>query len=142
MNLEIKLDAMAKDIARRALDEATYKGKTLREWINLVKVYAGAKDDLISRSALLEDLGASCYDLDALTGITGDERTLQEAILQFPAIDTVPVVRCNDCEHWDRGWLPSNGNTGEHFCPMIGLVTGHDFYCKHGAKMDGEPHDP
>mgnify|MGYP003316216572 CR=1 FL=1 len=48
--------------------------------------------DLISRIGLLEDLGASCYDLDALTGVTGDERTLQEAIMQYPAVDAVPVV--------------------------------------------------
>lgn len=55
------------------------------------------KNDAISRIGLLEDLGASCYDLNALTGITGDERTLQEAILQFPALDVAPVIYCKDC---------------------------------------------
>lgn len=80
-------------------------------------------NDAISKRALLEDLGASCYDLDALTGITGDERTLQEAILQFPAIDAVPVVRCKDCKWRDSEF---------YICRKYGMGVNFDFYCADG----------
>ena len=86
------------------------------------------QSDLISRMGLLEDLSASCYDLDALTGITGDERKLKDAILQFPIIDAVPVVHAEwvtqgievYCTHC---MMPQD--SGTNYCP----------YC--GAKMDG-----
>ena len=97
--------------------------------------------DLISRIGLLEDLGASCYDLDALTGVTGDERTLQEAIMQYPTVDAVPVVRCKSC---------MKRSTFE--CPMYSEIDGSDYvldiiindrtdddgYCHCGARMDAE----
>ncbi len=84
------------------------------------------ENDVISRIGLLEDLGASCYDLDALTGITGDERTLQEAILQFPAIDAVPVVRCPACS-----W-----RTNSSFCRRHGHYVRDDFFCAYGTTGD------
>lgn len=62
---------------------------------------------------------------------------LVRIIEKEPTIDAVPVVRCENCEHWDRSWKPTKC-IAAHFCPMTGLVTGHDFYCGHGAKMDGE----
>lgn len=85
--------------------------------------------DLISRIGLLEDLGASCYDLNALTGVTGDERTLQEAIMQYPAVDAVPVVRCGECRWYDSAF---------YCCSKCGVCVNRDFYCADGARMDAE----
>lgn len=95
-------------------------------------------DDAISRSAVLDRLEIlrRNYTLkagyrDAITDAIGEVR---DAI----TLDAVPVVRCKDCEHWERDWLCSSGNLKEHFCPMIGCTTDHEFYCKHGARMDGD----
>jgi len=54
-----------------------------------------------------------------------------------PTIDAVPVVFCNKCEHWDRDWNPYGSNGNQHFCPMIGLVTDADFFCKDGEQKGG-----
>ena len=98
-------------------------------------------DDLISRKALLEPLvnwRNANMGTEAMRYLMAE---VIETIDSAPAIDAVPVVWCKDCENWDRSWECSSGNHGEHFCPMIVLVTDSDFYCKHGAKMDGDPHD-
>lgn len=92
MNLEINLDEMAKDIARRALDEATYEGKTLREWIDLIKAYSEAKDDLISKSALVETLSQiefpeakSAYGRSVMESVKDLYESILQLILNFPA---------------------------------------------------------
>ena len=51
-----------------------------------------------------------------------------------PTVDPVFVVKCNDCENWDRDWEPSSGEAGTHFCPLLGIVTDPDFYCKKGER--------
>ena len=93
--------------------------------------------DLISRIGLLEDLGASCYDLDALTGVTGDERTLQEAIMQYPAIDAVPVVRCRECKWWG---LPEGMYATENVkhCEFGRYMVASDGYCVYGEVKSNE----
>lgn len=37
MQLEIDIHKMAQEVATRALDEAAYKGRTMREWIELIR---------------------------------------------------------------------------------------------------------
>lgn len=48
-------------------------------------------------------------------------------------VDAVPVVRCNDCEHWDTDW-----ETGDepvtHFCAMVALRTRGDWFCADGER--------
>ena len=53
-------------------------------------------------------------------------------IADAPTIDAVPVVRCGDCENWQRDWS-SSGNKN-HFCAMIDGFTSADFYCADGEK--------
>lgn len=106
------------------------------------------ESDLISRIGLLEDLGASCYDLDALTGVTGDERTLQEAIMQYPASDAVQVVHGH--------WVHCKGRSNLWYCSECGdkmlynptrrtynivklSMAEKNKFCRNcGARMDGE----
>ena len=103
--------------------------------------------DLISRIDLLEDLGASCYDLDALTGVTGDERTLQEAIMQYPAIDAVPVVHARWIDEIEPNAVTSSGREVHFYrCSACGFqwnnktAVSHYFkFCPNcGARMDAE----
>lgn len=51
----------------------------------------------------------------------------------IPTAEVWPVVRCGECENWDRDWTPLNCEQ-EHFCPDIGKVTEKDFFCSYGEK--------
>lgn len=42
--MEINLEKMAQEVARRALDETEYKGKTLREWVEMINEFDSAKE--------------------------------------------------------------------------------------------------
>ncbi len=99
MNLKIKMDEMAKDIAMRAMDKYTYEGKTLREWIDLIKVYEEKKDDLISRSAIVNRLSEvefpdfkkmSPYGRDIMLGVKDLFDSIVLLIRNHPAWDGDP----------------------------------------------------
>ena len=53
-------------------------------------------------------------------------------------VDAVPVVFCEKCEHQDRKWKPYEADENQYFCPMIGLVTNADFFCKDGERKGGD----
>ena len=80
-------------------------------------------NDLISRSALIDSLGASDRDIYC-----------REIIEDAPAVDAVPVVRCQDCIH-----LYSLMD-----CPLayvdkqMGIVSARDvdFFCKDGERKE------
>ena len=66
------------------------------------------ENDLISRSALLEEL--SCLIMK-ITGLRAGKSVLREFLMEYresvlriidkaPAVDAVPVVRCKDCKHY------------------------------------------
>lgn len=123
MNLEIKLDEMARDIAMRALDEATYEGKTMREWIDLIKIYTEGKGDLISRNALLQTFeklknnpNNGLRDVLFLDGA-------MSVIDNAPALDAVPVIRCRDCVL----------RSSTCFCGSYGHYVSGDFFCAYGT---------
>lgn len=42
--MEFNLEKMAQEVARQALDEIEYKGKTLREWVELLSYFDGGKE--------------------------------------------------------------------------------------------------
>lgn len=73
----------------------------------------------------------------SLTGMFTDDGFYISIDAVLNAIDfaqTVEVVRCKDCEHWDTDWCPSTIKGVEHWCGMIDLVTGPDFFCGHGER--------
>jgi len=43
------------------------------------------------------------------------------------------VVCCRDCENWDTDWEPG-GLIENHFCPILGCVTGKYFFCARAEK--------
>lgn len=48
------MDEMAKDVARRAVEEIEYNGKTLSEWIDIIAKYQEVNLDCISRKQAIE----------------------------------------------------------------------------------------
>lgn len=88
-------------------------------------------------------------DADALESVYDDKYSLGEIgrrerddvvdALRYCAttVDVMPVVRCEKCKHWDRDWEPNHSDGNQHFCPMIGLVTTADFFCKDGERKGG-----
>ena len=73
-----------------------------------------------------------CVDRNELIKALKYDREQYEKGYADGRADADFVVRCKDCEAWDRRWVPTGAEAGEHFCPIIGLVTEPDFYCKYG----------
>lgn len=140
MKLEIEIHKMAQDIAMRALDEVAYEGKTLREWINLVKVYAPVKGDLISRSEMMDIAKEQCP-------AASDGNPCCFVCLKIrnaPAVDVRPVVHgfwkddCTDIVCSECGAKYSD----EIAFMNRNLEDKNPLFCPNcGACMDGDPHD-
>ncbi len=61
-----------------------------------------------------------------------------DAAIETLAADAVPVVRCGECQHWQRDWKPRAAEDGTHFCAMVGLSTSADWFCADGVRKDGD----
>ena len=88
--------------------------------------------DLISRAYVLAE-----YDRQHQGPPGGARKIMEEA----PAVDAVPVVRCRDCKNWATDWKPNHSIDGEHFCPMISLVTSGEWFCAYGERRDDDGKD-
>lgn len=66
------MDEMAKDVARRAVEEIEYNGKTLSEWIDIIAKYQEVNLDCVSRQQAIDAL-RTCYDTEMVTMDNGDE---------------------------------------------------------------------
>lgn len=97
--------------------------------------------DLISRAAACECIGKMIHEYREK-----DEHDLADGMILarrygikcLPAVDAVPVVRCRDCVYWDTDWKPNHSIDGEHFCPMISLVTSGEWFCAYGERRESE----
>ena len=49
------VEEMAQEVAMKALDEFEYEGKTIREWIDIIKNQPVLGTDLINRQAAIKD---------------------------------------------------------------------------------------
>ena len=56
-----------------------------------------------------------------------------QLIGEAPTVDAVPVVRCKDCENWDRELMHNDRSC---FCPMLDLWTDETFFCPNGERKD------
>ena len=68
---------------------------------------------------------------------------LAETVDKAPTIDTVPVVRCRECEHhyWEQE--PCHGKT-VHYCElphMRGVEVFKEFFCNYGERGEREEGD-
>ena len=92
--------------------------------------------DLIDRKELRDAL----YEADAVTmqGV--------KIINQFPAVNAVPVVRCEKCKHavWDEEtklWkCIESAEYDEESGVWFGFCQYHDgdFFCSYGERKDGD----
>ena len=98
------------------------------------------QSDLISRDMLQKRIRREPEIIvSGLRYIRAD--AVSAKISMAPSVGAVEVVRCRECEHWQREWVCTRGNLGDHYCAMIDLVTSPDFYCKCGARMDAKEVD-
>ena len=54
----------------------------------------------------------------------------------MPTVDAVPVVRCEDCKHFEI-----DKHYGNHTCWWSGETVRRDDYCSQGKRMDGGTHN-
>ena len=87
-------------------------------------------NDLISRSALIEQF----HDIIPVKTYCTVESAVRR-IKEAPAVDAVPVVRCRDCKHYERGVC---------VCPYL-CVSGAEclypqpeHYCSYGERRNGD----
>ena len=59
----------------------------------------------------------------------------QGYVMDAPTIDAVWVVRCANCEHYDR----TGCSTGFGWCENMGRGTHDEFYCAGGKRLEVEP---
>lgn len=97
-------------------------------------------DNLISREAAIAEL-MKMVEQHMTESARGDylHYTGVKAMLEYlPAVDAVPVVRCEDCEYsyYARNRVPSERAT---VCDLDGRDVPLDWYCAHGErrKKDG-----
>lgn len=59
---------------------------------------------------------------------------VEDIVENAPTVDTVPVVRCKDCENWDTDWKPADAEDGEHFCLVFAHTSMPDDFCSRGER--------
>lgn len=68
----------------------------------------------------------------ALGRHTGLATCIASDIVDIPAADVVPIVRCKDCKH--------HYDCGVHFCNRLGMdcPDDSDFFCSYGEKKKND----
>ena len=67
----------------------------------------------------------------------------QRAILDAPAADVAPVVRCRECKHHYWVQEPCHGKS-VHYCKlphMRGIEIFKEFFCYYGERKEGADND-
>ena len=56
-------------------------------------------------------------------------------LMQEPSADVVDVVRCRDCEYWDRS-RECKHSPGCYWCGMYGDYPSGESYCSEGVRKE------
>ena len=97
------MDEFAQNVAEKALDEYEYKGKTLRQWIEIISAsehgtnLASLGTDCISRHAAIDGINELMKVHFDRKFVLGKARTIMQ---ELPPAEP-QIIRCKDCKHWD-----------------------------------------
>ena len=94
-------------------------------------------NDLISRAAAISEINEYFQGLDSCISepdlkLDGYRNGLQVAIQELkvlPAVDAVPVVRCEDCKYAEYPRMAA-------ICSRFYGAGGHGFFCAAGVRRD------
>ena len=105
----------------------------------------GTSGDCISRMQAIDEIHEDADWLAAQGSDWQTERMERDKsiLMSLPPIQPnhnaevskMVIVHCEDCEHWDTSWETVYGL---HYCPMIDMSTGKNFFCKYGTEKRGE----
>ena len=84
-------------------------------------------EDLISREEAIRRYCADECRCDP-EGCNGSEDCSCVRLLKSLPSAQPEIIRCRDCEHWDKTWT-NDWSPDYHYCPMIDGVRKGDFYC-------------
>lgn len=82
--------------------------------------------DLISRQSAIDAVN-EFFKLYAINRTMSNVTSIQDILRQLPSVQP-EIIRCKDCEHWDKTWT-NDWSPDYHYCPMIDGVRKSDFYC-------------
>ena len=68
---------------------------------------------------------------EALDAVSWDT----ESYTAINMLDTVEIIHCMDCEHWDRTWT-NDFAPNYHYCPMVDGTRKDDFYCADAEERE------
>ena len=86
--------------------------------------------DYISRDELLE-LYAPDPDCDKCSV---PFPVVRQNILDMPAADVAPVIRCEECRYYQNAKINKKGFL---ICPASGMEITEDDYCSYGERKEG-----
>lgn len=77
-----------------------------------------------------------CGYQKGLYGVSGIDIALKgiKILNEGPAADVVEVVRCKDCQYWEKATV--NGK-GFLICPASGMDITSDDFCSYGERKEG-----
>lgn len=95
--------------------------------------------DLIDREKLLEKLDSMAYTARPNSDVPRQVRRVVDEIREAPAVDAVPVVRCKDCDLWNKwdnnaDFCCSCANFSKSEEAVCVVYTYPDDYCSKGAR--------
>lgn len=61
------------------------------------------------------------------------KRLIRHVLTDAPAADVAPVVRCKDCEHFDRNVFDFKGFK---ICPASGMYITPEDYCSYAERKE------
>jgi hypothetical protein len=87
--------------------------------------------DLIERASALE----------IVRRISGDYAAAFAEIGRLPAVDAVQVIRCRDCEHWEKQDFRGARHTGEPMvqggeCRLLVFMALENDFCSLGKRRE------
>lgn len=129
--MKLTLDMIAKDVAEKALDEITYEGKTIREWV-----------EIIAKQQPCED----CISREAVEKITWEEPSYDDALNVLTEVrDKVKALPPVKPQRPKGRWIEQTDKNkklyGWFYCSecgaVLGRVDGANYCSECGAEMEG-----